>query len=310
MSGVLIGFAIIGVVILIGYVVGRFGVLGEHAPRVISRMVFFVLSPCLLFTVLADADVHTLFSSTLVVSAIAALLSILLFLGISLFVFRRKLPEAMIGSLSAGYVNANNIGIPVAVYVLGDTAYSAPVILMQLVVLTPIALTVLDIATSGRMSVGSALLKPLKNPLLIGSALGVIVAVTEIEIPAPIFEPFRIVGAAAVPLVLIAFGMSLHGQKLLAPGSGRRDILTASAIKLAVMPLLAWVFGRFVFGLDGQLLFVVVVLAGLPTAQNIFVFAQRYGRGVPLARDVVLITTVGAVPVLVGVAALLAPSAG
>jgi malonate transporter len=310
MSGVLIGFAIIGVVILIGYVVGRFGVLGEHAPRVISRMVFFVLSPCLLFTVLADADVHTLFSSTLVVSAIAALLSILLFLGISLFVFRRKLPEAMIGSLSAGYVNANNIGIPVAVYVLGDTAYSAPVILMQLVVLTPIALTILDIATSGRMSVGSALLKPLKNPLLIGSALGVIVAVTEIEIPAPIFEPFRIVGAAAVPLVLIAFGMSLHGQKLLAPGSGRRDILTASAIKLAVMPLLAWVFGRFVFGLDGQLLFVVVVLAGLPTAQNIFVFAQRYGRGVPLARDVVLITTVGAVPVLVGVAALLAPTAG
>ena len=308
MSGVLIGFAIIGVVILIGYVVGRFGVLGEHAPRVISRMVFFVLSPCLLFTVLADADVHTLFSSTLVVSAIAALLSILLFLGISLFVFRRKLPEAMIGSLSAGYVNANNIGIPVAVYVLGDTAYSAPVILMQLVVLTPIALTILDIATSGRMSVGSALLKPLKNPLLIGSALGVIVAVTEIEIPAPIFEPFRIVGAAAVPLVLIAFGMSLHGQKLLAPGSGRRDILTASAIKLAVMPLLAWVFGRFVFGLDGQLLFVVVVLAGLPTAQNIFVFAQRYGRGVPLARDVVLITTVGAVPVLVGVAALLAPA--
>jgi len=308
MSGVLIGFSIIGVVILIGYVVGRFGVLGEHAPRVISRMVFFVLSPCLLFTVLADADVHTLFSSTLVVSAIAALLSTLLFLGISLFVFRRKLPEAMIGSLSAGYVNANNIGIPVAVYVLGDTAYSAPVILMQLVVLTPIALTILDIATSGRMSVGSALLKPLKNPLLIGSALGVIVAVTEIEIPAPIFEPFRIVGAAAVPLVLIAFGMSLHGQKLLAPGSGRRDILTASAIKLAVMPLIAWVFGRFVFGLDGQLLFVVVVLAGLPTAQNIFVFAQRYGRGVPLARDVVLITTVGAVPVLVGVAALLAPA--
>jgi len=307
MSGVLIGFSIIFVVILIGYVVGRFGVLGEHAPRVISRMVFFVLSPCLLFTVLADADVHTLFSSTLVVSAIAAVLSTLLFLGVSLFVFRRKLPEAMIGSLSAGYVNANNIGIPVAVYVLGDTAYSAPIILMQLVVLTPIALTILDIATSGKISFGSALLKPFKNPLLIGSALGVIVAVTEIEIPAPIFEPFRIVGAAAVPLVLIAFGMSLHGQKLLAPGSGRRDILTASVIKLAIMPLIAWVFGRFVFGLDGQLLFVVVVLAGLPTAQNIFVFAQRYGRGVPLARDVVLITTIGAVPVLVGVAALLAP---
>ena len=305
MSGVLIGFAIIGVVILIGYVVGRFGVLGEHAPRVISRMVFFVLSPALLFTVLADADVHTLFSSTLVVSAIAAVLSILLFLGVSLLVFRRKLPEAIIGSLSAGYVNANNIGIPVAVYVLGNTAYSAPVILLQLLVLTPITLTILDITTSGKASFRRIVSRPLTNPLIIGSALGVVVSATGLELPDAVMEPFRIVGAAAVPLVLIAFGMSLHGQKLLAPGSGRRDILLASTIKLAIMPLIAWVFGRFVFGLDHDQLFAAVVLAGLPTAQNIFVYAQRYERGVTIARDTVLITTVGSVPVLVLVALLL-----
>jgi malonate transporter len=48
-----------------------------------------------------------------------------------------------------------------------------------------------------------------------------------------------------------------------------------------------------------------VVLAGLPTAQNVFVYAQRYERGVTLARDTVLITTVGSVPVLVLVALLL-----
>ena len=302
----LIGFAIIGVVILIGYVVGRVGVLGEHAPKVMSRLVFFVLSPALLFTVLADADVHTLFSSMLVVSAIAAVLSCLVFAGIALLVFRRSIPETVIGSLSAGYVNANNIGIPVAVYVLGNTAYSAPVILLQLLVLAPIGLTLLDISTSGKTSLGRIVSQPLRNPLIIASALGVVVSVTGLEIPSAVMEPFRIVGAAAVPLVLIAFGMSLHGTRLLAPGSGRRDIVVASAIKLAIMPLIAWVFGRFVFGLDQEHLFAVVVLAGLPTAQNIFVFAQRYERGVTLARDTVLITTIGSVPVLVGVAALLA----
>ena len=93
--------------------------------------------------------------------------------------------------------------------------------------------------------------------------------------------------------------------ELLAPGSGRRDILLASAIKLAVMPLIAWLFGRFVFGLDHDQLFAAVVLAGLPTAQNIFVYAQRYDRGVTLARDTVLITTIGSVPVLVLAAFLL-----
>jgi malonate transporter len=305
MAGVLTGFAIIGLVILIGYLTGLTKVLGEHAQFVLSRIVFFVLSPCLLFTVLADADVQTLFSSLLAVSAIAAGLSCLLFAGIALIVFRRKIPETVIGSLAAGYVNANNIGIPVAVYVLGDTALSAPVLLLQLLVIAPIALGILDVTTSGRVSFGRILLQPVKNPLIIGSFLGAMVSIFSIELPDPVMEPFRIIGAAAVPLVLISFGMSLHGARLLAPGSGRRDILVASFIKLAVMPLIAWIFGRFVFGLDDEHLFAAVVLAGLPTAQNVFVFAQRYGRGVSIARDVVLISTIGSVPVLVAVAALL-----
>ena len=305
MSGVLIGFAIIATVILIGYVTGRSGVLGEHAPFVISRFTFFVLSPCLLFTVLADADVHELFSSLLVVSAISALLVCLIFLGVALLLLKRSLPEAMIGALSSGYVNANNIGIPVAVYVLGNTAYSAPVILFQLLVLAPIALTVLDISTNGRGPVWRTLLSPLRNPLIIGSALGAIVAITGLDVPDAVMEPFRIVGAAAVPLVLIGFGMSLHGQRPLAPGSGRSDVVIATVLKLGVMPFVAWLLGAFVFHLDAEHLFAVVVLATLPTAQNIFVYAQRYGRGQVVARDTILITTVGAVPVLVLIAALL-----
>jgi predicted permease len=308
MGGVLVGFAIIAVVIGIGYLVGRLKLLGEHSAFVISRLVFFVLSPCLLFTVLADADVHVLFSSLLAVSAIAAVASCLLFAAIAVFVFKRSVPDATIGSVASGYVNANNIGIPVAVYVLGDPAYSAPVILLQLLVLAPITLTILDISTSGKASIGRILLQPFKNPLIIASVLGVLVAVTGVEIPEAVFEPFRIVGAAAVPLVLIGFGMSLTGTRLLAPGSGRRDILLASGIKLVVMPLIAWTVARFGFGITGEHLFAVTVLAGLPTAQNIFVYAQRYDRGVTIARDIVLITTIGSVPVLVGVAALLAPS--
>ena len=308
MGGVLVGFAIIGAVILIGYIVGRFGVLGEHAPHVMSRLVYFVLSPALLFTVLADADVHVLFSSLLAVSLITAVICCLLFFGIALLVLRRKLPESIIGSLESGYVNANNIGIPVAVYVLGNPAYSAPVILIQLLILAPVSLTILDITTSGHASVWRTFSRPFTNPILIGSLLGTILAITGIQLPDAVMEPFRIVGAAAVPLVLIAFGISLHGSRPLAPGTDRRAVLLATTIKLVVMPAIAWVVGRLVFGLGGEQLFAVVVLAGLPTAQNIFVYAQRYSRGVTLARDTVLLTTMGSVPILVMVAALLAPA--
>ncbi len=62
-------FAVIAAVIVTGYVVGRLGIIGEHALMLLSRMAF-VFSPCLLFTVLTDADVRRLFSSVLVVSGL------------------------------------------------------------------------------------------------------------------------------------------------------------------------------------------------------------------------------------------------
>ena len=307
MAGVLIGFAVIGAVIGVGYLVGRLGLLGDHAEFVLGRLAFFVLSPALLFTVLAEADADELFSSLLPVSAIAALSCMALFAVIAVLVWRRAVPETMIGSMASGYANANNIGLPVAAYVLGDPAFAAPLILLQIVILTPIILTILDVSTSGTLSVARVLSQPIRNPLIIGSGLGLLLSVTSIELPEPVMEPFHIIGASAVPTVLLLFGMSLHGRRILEAGSRRADILLAVALKNLIMPAIAWVVGAFVFGLTGLPLFAVVVLAGLPTAQNVFNYALRFDRAVPLARDAVLISTVLSVPTLVVIAALLAP---
>lgn len=305
-TGVLIGFAIIAAIIATGYVVGRTRILGPNARPVIARLVYYVLAPCLLFTILAESPVHQLFSSQLAVAALSVLVAVAVFAGVAVLVWRRRAPEAVIGSLSSAYLNANNIGIPVSAYVLGNAGYSAPVILLQLLIIAPIALTILDVTAAGRgasfLSIAS---RPLRNPVLIGSALGVLVSVTGLEIPAPAMEPFRIIGAASVPLMLLNYGMSLNGQKILQAGSGRRDVILASTIKLALMPLAAWAIAHFAFGLEGQPLFVAVALAALPTGQNVHNYAQIYGRGEIVARDSILITTIGSLPVLVVVAALL-----
>lgn len=307
MIGVLLGFAIIAAVIVLGYVVGRVGILGAGAGAVLNRLAFFVLNPALLFTVLAEADLDNLFSELLPTAAIVAGLNLAIFAAIALVAWRRPVPEATIGALGSAYANATNMGVPISAYVLGDASTSAPVMLLQLIVISPIALTVLDLSTSGRISVGRVLLQPLRNPLIIASALGLLVALLGVEPPREVMEFFEFVGAAAVPVILIAFGISLHGQRPLAPGSDRRGIVLATALKMVGMPLAAWLFGRFVFGLEGHALFATVVLAALPAGQNVFNFAQRYGRGEGLARDVVLLTTALSFPALLVVAALLAP---
>ncbi|HOB57352.1 MAG TPA: AEC family transporter, partial [Rhodoglobus sp.] len=168
MLGVLVGFAIIAAVILAGYVVGRSGVLGERGGFVLGRLAFYMLAPCLLFTTLAEADVHALFSSLLFVSLIAAVVSAGVFVVVARALWERPVGETVVGALGSGYVNANNIGIPVAVYVLGDAATSAPVILLQLLLFAPIALTILDVQARGHASIRRILLGPVTNPIILG----------------------------------------------------------------------------------------------------------------------------------------------
>ncbi|HET8778980.1 MAG TPA: AEC family transporter, partial [Agromyces sp.] len=204
-----------------------------------------------------------------------------------------------------GYVNGNNFGIPIAVYMLGDAAFAAPVILLQLLLFAPLALATLGAQVEGRTSLRAILRSTFANPIIIGSLAGVLVAVTGIELPPIVLEPIELIGHAAVPVMLISYGMSLHGQRLLRPGTGRRDVFLATALKLVAMPVVAWALGRFVFGLDGIALYAVTVLAALPTAQNVYNFAQRYETAEVLARDTIFLTTIGSVPVLFAVALLL-----
>ena len=110
---------------------------------------------------------------------------------------------------------------------------------------------------------------------------------------------------ACVPILLISYGISLHGQRVLGASGRRRDIVLATTLKLVAMPVIAWAVAEFVFGLAAPDVLVVTVLAALPTAQNVFNYSQRYGVGETISRDTVFLTTIGCVPVLILVTLLL-----
>ena len=302
----LTGFAIIGVVILAGYVIGRTGIGGPGAGFVLNRVAFFVATPALLFTIMAHADIGILASPFFRVSVLAIVTAAVLYLAVGVFVLHQKLPELTLATASSSYVNANNIGLPVAIYVLGDPVYVAPVLLIQLLFMAPTALALLDISVTGNASFRSIITQPVRNPMIIASLLGVLVSLFGIPLPDAVLAPLDLIGQAAIPMVLMAFGISLHGQKPLRAGSGRKQVLTASFIKVVLMPVAAYLLGEFVFHLPPDDLFAAVAVAALPTAQNIYNFSARYERGEVPARDTVLLTTVASVPAMFLIAALLA----
>ena len=307
MLGVLAGFFVVWTIILVGWFVGRRKILGDNARQVLSSLTFFVASPALLFETLSKTRLQEVFAEPLLVTAVAAIATAGVFFAIVKFWLKRSLPESLMSSMSASLANSANLGIPIAVYVLGDASYVAPLLIFQLAFFTPLFLMLLDSSTSAhRTTPLSFAFMILRNPMIVGSALGLVVAGTGWQVPPLVMEPIHLIGGAAIPAMLIAFGMSLNGSRPLQAAAARRvDTLLASGFKLGVQPAVAYLFARFALGMEGQALFAVVVTSGLPTAQNVFVAASRYKTALTVAKDTVLVTTVVAVPAMIGVALLL-----
>ena len=307
MSAVLGGFAALAAVIAVGWLVGRTGVLGAEAPGMLARLSYFVATPALLFLTLADADTAAVASVALLASAGSAVLVAVLYVGLAWVRWRLPAAQLATGALSSSYVNSGNLGIPVSVYVLGDASYVAPVLLFQVLVMAPIGLGVLagsrtapDAAPTWRQ----LLVQPLRTPVVIGCALGLVASAGDLELPALVREPVALIAALAVPAALLAYGMSLHGAPRPASGPAAGQVWLAVVLKNFVQPAVAYVLGRWVADLDGLALFAVIVTSALPTAQNVFVYASAYDRGTVLARDAILLSTVLSVPVLVCIAVL------
>ena len=319
MGDVVAGLAVFGVVIAVGWLLVRTRAVAADADGVLTRVCFFAATPALLVTTLSRADLTAVVSRTTAVAVAAELVAIVSAWCLHRLVLRRSTAEATIGALASGYVNAANLGIPVAVLVLGDAATIAPILLLQLLVLTPVTFTVLDAVTRrGNPSRLATLTVPLRNPLLWGVVAGTAANLGGLDLTAwcggyPA-QGLEMLGRVAVPLMMLALGMSLAGapRPLRSPepdasvrGAGRRSGLwLAVGWKLAVMPGLAVVVG-LATGLSGAQLLTPVVTATLPTAQNVFMYASRYGVGKDLARDTVLLTTAGFVPVVLLAAAIL-----
>ena len=377
MADVVAGLAVFGAVIAVGWLLVSTRAVPADADGVLTRVCFFAATPALLVTTLSRADLTAVLSRSTAVAVAAELAAIVSAWCLHRLVLRRPTAEATIGALASGYVNAANLGIPVAVLVLGDAATIAPILLLQLLVLTPATFTVLDAVTRrGNPSRLATLTVPLRNPLLWGVVAGTAANLGGVDLkewgggyPA---QGLEMLGRVAVPLMMLALGMSLAGaprplrnpvpeeaapspqgspartvqspqsarqsQEPLAAeagseaheintaggrpprveeepahgarstsqcGAGRRsDLWLAVGWKLAVMPGLAVVVG-LAAGLSGGQLLAPVVTAALPTAQNVFMYASRYGAAKDLARDAVLLTTAGFVPVVLLAAALL-----
>lgn len=318
MEGVLLGFGVVLVLVGVGVLASillptRTGAMQEG----LTPVIYYITNPALMFILLAETELAEVLGVYTPIALVAAAATSAVYALLSRFALRRPGAQTAVGAMASCYVNAGNIGIPIALYAVGSSAPVVSVLLAQLLVIAPVFLTIFAwygrkaTTTAAAPSAGApptlarTVLRSVANPVTTGTAAGALFSATSLTLPAILWTPLEMLGQASIPLLLVVFGMSLRGQKPLAQRSLRADVVLGSVVKLALMPVIAWAVAYYLFRVEGTALLGVVAMAALPTAQNVFLFSAQFGLRVTLVRDIILVSSLLALPASLLVALLL-----
>lgn len=285
--------------ILAGYIVGHFRLLGEASSEAISRFVYYCALPAFIFGSLARMDPARIFDPTFLAAYGGGMFAVYAAaLALGRFVFKNERAEASLFAMGSIFANSGYLGIPLALVAFGPAGTLPAVIATVFMSVTIVAIVTILVETDPRRrKEGSrvaldAILSVFRSMLVMPALLGVAWSLTGFSLPIPVITFLDLLGAAAGPCALFAIGLFLVGKPI------RQDlgeIGAMVAIKLLLHPLVTWIFAFHVFAVDPEWATIAVVMAATPSGANCFVVAQHYGIYVGRASSGILISTVASV---------------
>lgn len=294
-------------ILLTGYVAARFRVFDEAASQVLSRFVFYVAGPSLVFISLSRTDVGEFFN----VAFLGALGGgMALVMGFSMLIAVRFFPGSptAIGfhGLSAMYSSTAYIGIPLLLAAYGEAAL-VPAIIGAVItgaVFLPIGIVIaeFDRGHGDARGLGRSLFSAITNPWLTSTAAGLGVSAVGLTVPGALTTFFEMLGGAFGPCALFAAGLFI-GSRRIREGTGEVGWLVF--VKLILHPLITWWLAYEVFEMDGIWAAAAVIHAALPSGVPVFVVAQRYATYVERSSAVIVVSTTVSVVTLSALIVLL-----
>jgi predicted permease len=272
-------------IIALGYLLRRFW-MAPAAWVTIEKLVYFVLFPCLLFfsVVSSNFNVNTVGAFALGGPTVIAVAFALGWLGL---LFSRMGRIDFASGLQTAYRFNSYIGLALASRLGGQSAVANIAILLALGVPLCNVLAVGTMSKGGRLS---AFLDILKNPLIIGTSLGIVAKLMGVQVPEPLMLTLERLAQAAVSLGLLAVGAGLVFSGL--KGNWGVSVWWLT-IKLIVSPLVAVLYAHFM-NLPSEQATVLLVFSAIPSASSAYILAARMGGNAPLVACLISMSTVGA----------------
>ncbi|WP_137044820.1 AEC family transporter [Pseudolabrys sp. FHR47] len=282
--------------IIIGFACGKIKQIPDTALGWMNFFIVYVSLPALFYRILAQTPLEQLAQVDFIVATTLSTFWVFaVAFAIGIAVTKGRIDQSTIAGLAGAYGNIGYMGPGLALSTLGPTA-AVPVALIfcfDTLLLFSLVPFMMAIASPQKKSVASVALEVVKrigtNPLVIASVLGILSAAVHFQPPVAAEKLMLFLSNASAPCALFTLGVTV-ALRPLKKVPWEMPMLTT--VKLVMHPIIVFVllsaFGPF----EQMWVDTAVLMAALPPALNVFVFARQYDTWVEQASTAVLVGTV------------------
>lgn len=275
----------------VGFATRSLGWLSDQSVKQMNACVFHIFLPLLLCFNIRDTSAGTAVDGgTLIYALVTTLVCFrLMFLLSGRITDQRRNRGVLIQGICRSNYAIFGIPLVMMMYPNSDTSIAAlmvAVVVPVFNVMSTIALMVYsdeDHASPGQIIKGILL-----NPLIIGTAVGVVMWQLGLSLPTLIDKPLRQLGGLTTPLALFLLGASLDFGK----AKANLRLLTISVVGKLVLVPLVFLSIAVMLGIRNVSLAALIAVYASPVSVSSFPMAQQMGGNDDLAGGQVVFTTV------------------
>jgi len=288
--------------IALGYFCGKRVKLPAAGLAWMQFFLIYVSLPMLFYRLIADKPLSDLTNWPYVIATtLATYVVFALSFTVGLYFTRGNLPQSVMQGVAGAYSNIGYMGPPLVLAALGPAA-SAPVVLifvfdnLLLFSLIPFLMALAGVEKKSMLETARGVAwKVVTHPFNIATVLGVLAAVTKLQLPSALDKMTIWLSGAAAPCALFLLGVTvaIRPMQKMPP-----EVPALMFIKLIVHPLLILLLLSIMGDFPPAWVFAGMVMAALPPALNIFVISTQYGVGVERASASILVGTIASMVTL------------
>lgn len=275
--------------LIVGMGVKHFRLLTDSEVRNLNRMVFLIFFPPMMFTNLYGARIEDAVDGRLLLFGVVSV-AVIYSLSLLLVLRIEKEPKSRGAMIQAIYrSNFVIMGIPIAVnmYGHGNLAVTAMMVSVIVPLYNVLAVITLEVFRGGRPDPVNILKKVLTNPLILGSAAGVLAMVAGLKLPAVLEELVSDMAGVATPMALVILGASIDFRSIQRCG---RNLLISVFLRLILVPA-AGLTAAALLGFRDIAFVTLIAMFASPTAVSSFTMAQSMDSDGQLAGNCVVFST-------------------